>query len=197
MNAHLIRHGEVENPQHVVYANLPGFGLSARGRGQAVAAGERLAQQPHALIVTSPLQRAIETAQLVAQATGSTVAVDDRLTEWDLSSRWAGVSWEALPEVFPGELEAYLENPHDLPFSPESLEDAASRVAGCVTDWVRRGIGDVAFVSHQDPLHAAVRKLARVDAPPFHTHKPTHCSITTLEHSGIGWRVVGHWAPES
>ena len=197
VNAHLIRHGEVENPDHVVYANLPGFGLSARGRRQAAATGEKLAHQPPVVIVTSPLQRAIETAELVERATGSSVVVDDRLTEWELASRWAGVSWEALPEVFPGELEAYLEDPHHLPFSPETLEQAAGRVAACVADWEQQEPGDLAFVSHQDPLHAAARRLVEVDAPPFHSNKPTHCSITTLQRTGTGWAVVGHWAPPS
>ncbi|MFQ5427057.1 MAG: histidine phosphatase family protein, partial [Gaiellales bacterium] len=39
---HLVRHGEVENPDHVVYADLPGFGLSATGSAQAEAAANHL-----------------------------------------------------------------------------------------------------------------------------------------------------------
>ena len=41
---HLIRHGEVHNPDHVVYADLDGFGLSELGRQQARAAAARLAE---------------------------------------------------------------------------------------------------------------------------------------------------------
>lgn len=193
---HLIRHGEVENPQHLVYANLPGFKLSARGRRQATAAGERLAQQPPTLIVSSPLERALETAELVSRPASTRIVVDDRLVEWELSSRWAGVPWEALPETFPGELESYLEDPHDLPFSPESLADAAGRVAACVADWVQREEGDLAFVSHQDPVHAAALLLSRNAVTAFHADKPTHCSITTLQRAGAEWTVIDRWAPE-
>jgi broad specificity phosphatase PhoE len=139
----------------------------------------------------------METAELVSGATAASIAVDDRLVEWGLSSRWAGTSWEALSEVFPGELEAYLEDPYDLPFSPESLDAAGKRVARCVEDWTNREPGDVAFVSHQDPIHAAVLGLTAEAAPEFHSGKPAHCSITTLERTGTGWAVTGHWAPPS
>ena len=43
---HLVRHGEVENPDHVVYADLAGFGLSGRGVSQAEAAADYLAPAP-------------------------------------------------------------------------------------------------------------------------------------------------------
>jgi broad specificity phosphatase PhoE len=194
--AHLIRHGEVDNPQHLVYARLQGFGLSRLGRRQAAAAGERLAEQPPSIIVASPLERAMETAELVADETAAPIVVDDRLIEWELSSRWAGTSWEALPEVFPGELEAYLEDPYNLPFSPEPLDHAGERVAACLADWMTQARGDIAFVSHQDPIHAAVLWLTGTAAPRFHSDKPTHCSITTLQRTQIGWEVVGRWAPE-
>lgn len=195
VHVHLIRHGEVENPQHVVYANLPGFKLSTRGRFQAAAAGEKLSQRPPTLIITSPLERAVETAELVSHPTGAPVVVDRRLIEWELSSRWAGVPWDELPAVFPGELEAYLSDPHHLPFSPESLEDAGSRVAACVVDWAQQEAGDLAFVSHQDPVHAAALQLSRVEVPAFHADKPAHCSITTLQLTAAGWVVIDRWAP--
>lgn len=139
----------------------------------------------------------METAALIADATSASIVVDDRLIEWELSSRWAGTSWEALPEVFPGELEAYLEDPDNLPFSPESLDTAGRRVAECVEDWTNRETGDVVFVSHQDPLHAAVLRLTGTPAPGFHVDKPTHCSVTTLRRTASGWDVAGRWAPTS
>ncbi len=195
VQVHLIRHGEVENPQHVVYANLPGFRLSPRGRQQAAAAGGRLTRQAPARIITSPLERAVETAELLSHPAHIPVSVDDRLLEWELSSRWAGVPWERLPEAFPGELEAYLEDPEHLPFSPESLEDAGRRVAACVADWAQRETGDLAFVSHQDPLHAAALRLCELEVSAFHADKPAHCSITTLHHVNGGWALIDRWEP--
>ena len=124
---HLVRHGEVDNPDHVVYADLPGYPLSTTGRDEARAAGAYLGKGRVDAVVCSPLDRAVETAAIIAAAVDRPYAVDERLTEWRLAGRWAGTVWEELPDVFPGELEAYLEHPHDLRFSPESIAEVAAR----------------------------------------------------------------------
>lgn len=81
---HLVRHGAVENPDGVIYGRLPGFALSARGREQAEAAAQRVAalsSGPIAL-VASPLQRAQESAAILAQhLAASEVATDERFIE--------------------------------------------------------------------------------------------------------------------
>ena len=76
---HLVRHGEVDNPHHVVYGSLPGFGLNERGRAQARAVGGRLASHPIRAVIASPLTRAAETAQTVAEAVGLDPRFDERL----------------------------------------------------------------------------------------------------------------------
>lgn len=195
MRVHLIRHGEVENPEHVVYADLPGFTLSVRGQSQAAAAADRLDSVPLAAVVVSPLERAIATATPISVRSRCPVEVEQRLTEWLLGTRWAGVRWEALRDEFPGELEAYLQDPLDLPFSPEPLLGVAERVATAVTEWSSASAADVAFVSHQDPIHSAIRLLTDTGFDDYHANKPEHCSITTLEQVGRHWRCVEYWAP--
>lgn len=61
----LVRHGEVENPQHIFYGRLPGFRLSDRGRRQALAAADALRAQPVTALYSSPQQRAVETAAVI------------------------------------------------------------------------------------------------------------------------------------
>jgi broad specificity phosphatase PhoE len=79
---HLVRHGEVHNPDHVLYGRLPGFRLSARGRGQAQAAGEALRGRPLAGLYSSPQPRAQETASYIhAHHTGLDLTVDARIDE--------------------------------------------------------------------------------------------------------------------
>lgn len=195
MQIHLIRHGEVDNPENVVYANIPGFVLSAKGRDQAAAAGEHLRDHPLRLIVCSPLDRAKETAGIIAEATGAATTTDERLTEWSLAVRWRGALWDELPTVFPGELEAYLANPRDLPFCRESIDQVASRISTAVADWTGKEMGDIAFVSHEDPIHATHQHLTRSSHAAFHKNKPVHCSVTTLIRSFDHWRTVSYWAP--
>ena len=195
MAIHLIRHGEVDNPHELVYADIPGFGLSAKGQRQATAAGEYLARHPLRLIVSSPLDRARETAERIAEATGARVEIDSRLTEWGLLVRWRGASWSELSVVFAGELDAYLDMPETLPFSPEQISEVADRVAAAVDDWRAAGDGDIAFISHQDPIHAAHLRLTGEWPNRFHDGKPRHCTVLTLQSGNSRWRTTASWDP--
>lgn len=78
---HVVRHGEVDNPGRVLYGRLPGYHLSERGHEMAQAAADQLAQRDVVHVVSSPLERARETAAPIAQAHGLPVALDDDLTE--------------------------------------------------------------------------------------------------------------------
>ena len=78
---HLVRHGEVHNPDHVLYGRLPGFRLSGLGRAQAEVAAAYLAPRPIGHLACSPLERAQETARPFAAAIGSGPVVDERLIE--------------------------------------------------------------------------------------------------------------------
>jgi broad specificity phosphatase PhoE len=78
---HLLRHGEVHNPDRVLYGRLPGYRLSDLGLAQAELAAQFLAQRPVRYLVTSPLERAGQTAAPLAELTGLPVVVDERLIE--------------------------------------------------------------------------------------------------------------------
>lgn len=199
MNQHgaiLVRHGEVENPDHLVYADLPGFGLSGRGRRQAEETAARLADFDVAAVYSSPLQRAVETAVQVARPHGLAVITDRRLIEWRLADRWAGHPWERLSELFPGELEAYLAHPWDLPFSSESLDELAGRMAGAVERMVGRHPDRMAVVvSHQDPIQAARLALTGRSLHGLNDDKPGHAEAFVLT-AASPWSETWRWAPD-
>lgn len=193
---HLVRHGEVHNPGHLVYASLPGYALSAAGVSQARAVARYLGRQPLVGIWASPLERALRTAEMVADRVGLAVQVDTRLAEWELLDRWAGVAWEDLPEKFPGELEAFLSEPTDLAFSSESLAELAERMGGAIRDiQAAYPHGDVVVVSHSAPLRAAALQLTGSPLTEFWEVKPGHCAVTTLR-PGPVWTVETVWEPE-
>ncbi len=193
---HLVRHGEVDNPEHVVYGRMPGFGLTDRGRRQAADAGRYLRRRPIVAVWSSPLRRAVATADAIAQPHGLPVHVDDELTEWKLADRWQGIVWEDLPERFPGELETYLESPWDLPFAPESLEACADRMAKAVVRACEdHRTGDVVVVSHQDPVQAVRLLLTGRTLREQHDHKPEHATVITLEKDSA-WREVSRYDPD-
>ena len=79
---HLVRHGEVHNPQHIMYGRLPGFGLSERGQEQARSAASWLQGRPLDALYSSPMQRARETVAILAEAGAALpLQVDGRLNE--------------------------------------------------------------------------------------------------------------------
>src|SRR5919201_6120167 len=78
---HLLRHGEVYNPERVLYGRLPGYRLSDRGVEQSKLAAEWFAGHDVGYLVSSPLERAQQTAVALAATTGLAVHIDERLTE--------------------------------------------------------------------------------------------------------------------
>lgn len=78
---HLVRHGEVENPEGVLYGRLPGYELSGRGRQQALSVAEYLADADVAYVVASPLLRAQQTAEPIGASHRIDVGSDERLIE--------------------------------------------------------------------------------------------------------------------
>ena len=78
---HLLRHGEVQNPDGVLYGRLPGFHLSEAGVVMAEHAAKAVADRDIVAIVSSPLERALETAAPLAAQFGLEIATDERLIE--------------------------------------------------------------------------------------------------------------------
>lgn len=78
---HLLRHGEVHNPEGVLYGRLPGYNLSDLGQQMAVRAAEALADRDVSLVWSSPMERAQQTAAPIAEAHDLPIGIDDRLLE--------------------------------------------------------------------------------------------------------------------
>lgn len=78
---HVVRHGEVFNPDGILYGRIPGFLLSELGERQAAAIAAHLADHDVVHVVASPLERAQQTAQSIAQAQHVELATDERLIE--------------------------------------------------------------------------------------------------------------------
>jgi broad specificity phosphatase PhoE len=155
---HLVRHGEVANPDGVLYGRIPGFGLSEAGHMMAKAAADFLAGRDITVLRSSPLQRAIETAEPVAAEFGLEIEVDERLIE----------PWNHFEGMRFGVGDGALRNPrHWLhlrnPFRPswgEPYREVAARVLGAVTSAAKAADGHEAVcVSHQLPIWVARRAV--------------------------------------
>src|ERR1700678_1056319 len=78
---HLVRHGEVANPDGVLYGRIPGFRLSEDGQLMAKAAADFVADRDVTVLRSSPLERALQTAEPIAAQLGLEIEIDERLIE--------------------------------------------------------------------------------------------------------------------
>jgi broad specificity phosphatase PhoE len=148
---HLLRHGEVYNPQGIIYGRLPGYGLSDTGGAMAQAAADYFADRPIVALFASPLQRAQETATPVSERLGLTIVADDRLIE--SSNHFEGMAF--------GVGDGSLRHPRHWgammnPFRPswgEAYDQVASRMAAAVERArLAAGGAEAVCVSHQLPI---------------------------------------------
>jgi broad specificity phosphatase PhoE len=153
---YVIRHADVENPHRVLYGHLPGFHLSALGRAQAEALGDRLSDAGIRRIVHSPLERAAETARIVNSRLHEPAAmeVDSALREADFSRYLQGVPFWQIPMRRP--LWFVHKTRRGLVAGDESYDVLGGRVLDVVKRLAREHPGEPgAVVSHADPIQAA------------------------------------------
>lgn len=192
---HLVRHAEVDNPDHLVCGSMPGFDLSPHGLEQARRVGRYLGPRPVVAIWSSPQQRSLRTAEEIAARSTVPVRVHPDLTDWQLTERWKGNPWGSISSRFPGELEAYLDDPTRLDFVSEQIADVAERVAVVARELDKEHPhGDVVIVSHQDAIQAARLRLTGRGLESLHLDQPSHGSVITLR-PGETWREETSWEP--
>ena len=148
---HLVRHGEVANPRGILYGRIPGYHLSEDGRLMAKAAADFLAGRDVTVLMTSPLERATETAEPIAAEFGLTPVIDDRLIE----------PWNHFQGMTFGVGDGALSHPRNWrhlwnPLRPswgEPYGSVVARMLDVVGEAARKARGHEAVcVSHQLPI---------------------------------------------
>jgi broad specificity phosphatase PhoE len=174
---HLLRHGEVHNPEGILYGRLPGYHLSELGREMAQRAAEALAGRDVTVLTASPLERAQETAGPIAEALGLGIATDPDIIEADnvFEGKRVGVGDGVLKEPASWR---HLWNP----FTP-SWGEPYTQIAARMRAGVRRARDEArgheaVLVSHQLPIW-----VTRLDAEArSFVHDPRHrqCGLASL-----------------
>lgn len=191
---HLVRHGEVHNPETVLYGRLPGYRLSKLGEVMATAAAQELAASDRVVsrIIASPLERAQQSAQPISLAFNLPIDIDERIIE--PTNAFEGLVARVA-----------FKNPRYWyrflnPFRPswgEPYRNIARRVRAAMDDaWDADRDGDIVMVSHQAVIWAAHRDIG--GEPLFHNPAKRRCelsSITTFERRGGRWFEVDYRTP--
>lgn len=181
---HLVRHGEVHNPDHVLYGRLPGYRLSEHGLADAGRAADLLAGADVTLVRASPLERAQQTAEPIAARHGLTVDSDHRLIE--SSNVFEGSAVEAGPRALRHpSMWPHLWNPF-RPSWGEPFVDVSARVLDAVDDARDAAAGhEAVLVSHQLPVEVTRRRVEGQRL--FHRPDRRRCalgSVTSLVFDG-------------
>jgi broad specificity phosphatase PhoE len=186
---HLVRHGEVDNPTKIMYGRLPGFRLSELGMRMAELTAKALADRDVTAVFSSPLERAVQTAEPIAAQFGLSVTVDERLIESVnlFEGRTFGVGDGALRHPRNWWL---LRNPF-RPSWGEPYREVAQRMYEAVQDARAAAEGHEAVcVSHQLPIWMLRRHLEHRRL--WHDPRTRECmlaSITSVTFDGDA--VVG------
>ena len=192
---HLLRHGEVFNPEGVLYGRLPGYVLSDLGHEMAGRAATALAGNDITAVISSPMERAQQTAAPMAAAHSLEISIDDNLIEAE--------------NIFEGQRvsvgDGVLKQPRTWrhlwnPFKPswgEPYDVVAARKHRGIDAAREQARGhEAVLVSHQLPIWIA--RLAAEQRRLWHDPRSRQCtlaSITSLEYSGDDLVAISYTEP--
>ncbi len=177
VTVHLLRHGLVHNPSGILYGRLPDFHLSESGRAMAEAVAKHLADADVTHLVSSPLERAVETAEPLASTIGLEIVTDERLIE--PTNQFEGTRFAVGDGV--------LKRPQNWskvrdPFTPswgEPYLRIAHRMLGAIYDAAHRATGhEAVLVSHQLPIWTVRRYLEGKRL--WHNPAKRRCGLASL-----------------
>lgn len=184
---YLVRHGEVHNPEQIIYGRLPGFGLSTKGREQVEAAATALEKlKPFDVLYSSPLQRAQESAALLTARLQMPILEDELLAETEIGG-YQGKSFDALPK------------PYLTEEGVAGIEGASSmraRFLAWATEVQQQGCRIVA-VSHRDPIGVALLHWQGQDLSQLPGMDLPTASVHEVALTAERGRVTRCWPPVS
>ena len=198
----LIRHGETTwNREHRLPGQLPGIVLTEEGRQQAARLAEALRVFPISTLVSSPLERARETAQYLTSARNLELQLEPDLMDTDVG-HWSGQVFEDLLKSDPS-WKAYLKDPTVAPDGIETFPQVQQRVVAAVERWrMRENVGSyLAFVAHADVVKLLLAHYMRLDVKGAANLSIDNASVSVVQIDNeerlrvvaIGWTPRPGW----
>ncbi|HJR38956.1 MAG TPA: histidine phosphatase family protein [Nocardioidaceae bacterium] len=174
---HLLRHGEVHNPTGVLYGRMPGYHLSDLGQEMAQRVADTIGDRDITAVVSSPLERAQQTAAPLAKALGVDITTDRRVIESTnvFEGQTFGVGDGVLkkPSAW-----RHLWNPL-RPSWGEPYKQLVARMMAAVYDARDAASGhEAVIVSHQLPIW--ITRLHVEGRPFLHDPRRRHCTLCSL-----------------
>jgi len=189
---YLVRHGATENNRA---ARLQGrqshHPLSEQGRAQALLLSELLASRRIGQVYSSPLLRAMQTAERIAAAHGLEVRPLAELVEVDVG-RWEGRSWSEIAETEAEAYAAFMQDPAVHPYAGgETITQVAARVAPAIDALYERHLGEaIVVVAHSVVNRAYLATQLGLPLSLTNRLSQENCAVNLLRHRGGKTRVL-------
>jgi probable phosphomutase (TIGR03848 family) len=190
----IVRHGLTSSTGKALTGWMPGISLDDRGRAQAGAVASRLAQIPLAAIISSPLERCLQTATMIAagqdsagQKAGPAVQTDDRLGECKYGD-WTG---QPLRKLARDPLWKVVQaHPSAVTFpgpDGESMTAMQQRAVAAVRDWNMRLGADATYLicSHGDVIKAILADALGMHLDLSQRIQVDPCSLSVIRYTAL------------
>ena len=178
----LVRHGETVWNVEKIYRGRADVDLDEVGIKQAELLGKYLSNWELEAIYSSPLKRALATANIIARYHNIGVYIADGLIDFDYGE------WQSLPEQevrrsYPALLDKWHNNPHEVRMpGGESLADVRERAAGIVDDVLSKYEGSVVLAAHRVVNKVLICSLLGLDNSYFWNIKQDVSGITIFNY---------------
>lgn len=180
----LVRHGQTRANAEKYVGGSTDDPLTERGHEQAsqVAAHLKSVAGSATAIYTSPLRRALETAEHISNATGIAAEVIETLMEWD-AGNWEKLNYSDIPKQAGFKFE-HLLDPAWAPPGGETLGSVQTRVVATMQELASRHVGQcIIVVSHGTALGLLLAELFHGNTGAWTQYKLENCSVSELKFS--------------
>jgi len=188
----LIRHGDTTWNVDEIFRGRANVELNETGIKQAELLAKHLADERIVAIYSSPLKRALKTAEIIAIPHHIDVITAPELVDFDYGE-WQGLSHDTVKDRYRALYEKWLTKPHLVKMTKgESLNDVKKRAVSLVNQGTSRHQGIVALVSHRVILKVIICTLLGLDNSHFWNIKVDTCGITTFIYKGESFILEKH-----
>lgn len=192
MKIYLVRHASTPWNELGLWQGVVDTELSERGIGEAKSVAEFFKSKKVDLIFSSPMKRALQTAQIIAQEIGyeGELLIDNRLRECEIQL-WNGMTTEELLKVYHDEFFEWFNNLDSNVNGVESLKSVQKRMYDFVEYLILQfPVDGVIIVSHAIALRMLISKVLGITPPNHVNFGLDNASVTILENNSRKLRVT-------
>ena len=188
----LVRHGETDWNKEEMFRGRVDIELNETGTKQAELLAEYLSKIKIDAVYSSPLKRALKTAEIVAKNHKLDMKLAPGLIDFDYGE-WQGLSHQEVKDKYKELYAEWIKNPHLVRMpGGESLGDVKKRATGVVNNVIAHYNGTVALISHRVVNKVLICALLGLDNSHFWNIKQDTCALTTFIYEGGRFILAEH-----